>query len=62
MRKSALVGSVAALMLSTAAANATLIFHASLSGAAQVPPVISPATGSATVTLECGVGHLHQQL
>ena len=52
MQKSALVGAVAALMLSTAAANATLIFQASLSGGAQVPPVISTATGSATVTLE----------
>jgi hypothetical protein len=52
MRKSALVGAVGAFMLSTAAANATLIFQASLSGGAQVPPVISTATGSATVTLE----------
>jgi hypothetical protein len=49
MRKAALIGSVAiATMLWTAAANAALIFTATLSGAAQG----SPATGSATVTLE----------
>jgi hypothetical protein len=44
MRKSALVGAVGAFVLSTAAANATLIFQASLSGGAQVPPFNSTAT------------------
>lgn len=47
-------GSALALvtLLSMAAAHATLIFHATLTGAAQVPSNTSTATGSATVTLE----------
>jgi CHRD domain/PEP-CTERM motif len=53
MRMAAFIGVLAgATMLSTAAANATLIFQTTLSGGAQVPPVSTPATGSATVTLE----------
>jgi hypothetical protein len=49
MRKATFAGVLAsAMMLSTAAANATLIFQATLSGAAQG----SSATGAATVTLE----------
>ena len=53
MWKMAFVGVLAgASMLSTAAANATLIFQATLSGGAQIPANASKATGTATVTLE----------
>jgi hypothetical protein len=43
---------VAAIGLSTHAAHATLIFQATLTGSAEVPPSGSSATGFATVILE----------
>jgi hypothetical protein len=44
--------SSAALMLSPPAHAATLTFGATLSGANEVPPVMSPGTGNVTVTLD----------
>jgi hypothetical protein len=53
MPKNALVGVLAgAMMFPIAAANATLVFQATLSGAAQIPTNASKASGTATVTLE----------
>jgi hypothetical protein len=49
----ALSGALAGtMMLSAAAANATLIFQATLSGRAQLPTNASKASGTATITLE----------
>jgi hypothetical protein len=49
----ALVMTVAALMLPVPAAHAIPItFELNLSGANEVPPVVSPGTGSATVVLD----------
>ncbi len=52
MTRLALAAFAAGLLFSSAAMAATETFHATLTGAQQVPPVTTSATGSATVTID----------
>ena len=52
MTRLALTALAAGLLFSTAAMAATETFHATLTGAQQVPSVQTSATGSATVTID----------
>ncbi|MDE2333253.1 MAG: CHRD domain-containing protein [Rhodospirillales bacterium] len=52
MTRLALTAFAAGLLFSTSAFAATETFHATLTGAQQVPPVHTSATGSATVTID----------
>jgi CHRD domain len=46
------VAAIAALAITVPAAGATLVYTATLSGAAESPPTASPGTGFATITLD----------
>ena len=56
MTRLALTALAAGLLFSSGAMAATETFHATLSGAQQVPPVKTSATGTATVTIDTATG------